>query len=151
MDILSITFEDVWLKNEHVLRQVTSGFGFNESDSSQILQQVRSCMYAQGGNAEDISLRLWLAKKLVHQCVFLVSRDMFMAKPVAGSPAYAFRIQPILKTFNIHQTREMSLPVWTTYLLIDIIGFNDLEAAIILNVHPFKLREQLSIARSLVA
>jgi len=149
MDNLSNTIEDVWLKNQHVLQQITSGFGFNESDSCQILQQVRSSIFP--GIAGDISPRLWLAKQIVRQCVFLVSRDMFLAKPVSGSFAHVFMFQPILESFNIHKTREMKLPAWTTYLLVDIIGFNDLEAAIILNVHPFKLREQLSIARGLVA
>ncbi|SHE34336.1 hypothetical protein [Flavisolibacter ginsengisoli] len=149
MDNLSITLEDVWLKNQHVLQQIASGFGFNESDSCQILQQVRSSIFP--GNAGDISPRLWLAKQIVRRCVFLVSRDMFLAKPVAGNRPNTFMIQPILKALNIHKTREMNLPAWTTYLLVDIIGFNDLEAAIILNIHPFKLREQLSIARGLVA
>jgi hypothetical protein len=150
MNTTPTSVKDVWMKNQHVLLQITSGFGFNETISKQLLQEAKASMSGYS-STENLSLRLWLAKKLVRHCVFLVSRDMFMAKPVAGSPGYVFMIHPILKAFTIHKTREMSLPVWTTYLLVDIIGFNDLEAANILNVHPFKLREQLSFARSLVA
>jgi hypothetical protein len=150
MNTTPTSVKDVWMKNQHVLLQITSGFGFNETISKQLLQEVKASMTGYS-STENLSLRLWLAKKLVRHCVFLVSRDMFMAKPVAGSQTYVFMIHPILKAFTIHKTREMSLPVWTTYLLVDIIGFNDLEAANILNVHPFKLREQLSFARSLVA
>jgi hypothetical protein len=146
---LCIAIEDVWLKNQHVFKEITSGFGFTEPGSSQVLQQVRCSFSSEWSNDLEISPRLWLAKQIVRQCVFLVSRDMFLAKPVPGNPEQA--LKPFPKSLTFHKTRPMSLPVWTIYLLVDIIGFNDLEAAIILNVHPFKLREQLSIARGLVA
>src|SRR6476620_6116011 len=146
MDNLSIAIEEVWLKNQHVFTQIISGFGLDESESGKILQKVRSSTSSECGNDGDISPRLWMAKKIVRQCVFQVSREMFLSPPVPGNPEQP--LKPFLKSFAFPKTRQMSLPVWTSYLLVDIIGFNDLEAAIILNVHPFRLREQLSTARS---
>jgi hypothetical protein len=151
MNTTPINFKDAWLKSQYVLLQITLGFGFNESESGQILQEVKVYMNSQASIIEEMSLRLWLAKKVVRQCVFLVSKDIFMSPPAAGSPGHTFMKNPFIKSYNIHTTGQMGLASWTTYLLVDIIGFNDLEAAIILNVHPFKLREQLSIARGLVA
>ena len=149
MDNLSIDIENVWLKNQHLFEQITSGFGFNDSLSKQVFQQVKSSVSSEWNQDDDMLPRLWLAKQIVRRCVFLVSREMFLAHPVLGNPEQA--LKPFLKSFTNQKTRHMSLPVWTTYLLVDIIGFNDLEAAIILNVHPFRLREQLSMARILVA
>jgi hypothetical protein len=151
MDTTPMNFKDAWQKNRHVLLQIILGFGFNESESGQILQEVKVYMNLQASIIEEMSLRLWLAKKVVRQCVFLVSKDIFMSPPAAGSPGHTFMKNPFIKSYNIHTTGQMGLATWATYLLVDIIGFNDLEAAIILNVHPFKLREQLSIARGLVA
>jgi hypothetical protein len=151
MDTTPMNFKDAWQKNRHVLLQIILGFGFNESESGQILQEVKVYMNSQASIIEEMSLRLWLAKKVVRQCVFLVSKDIFMSPPAAGSPGHTFMKNPFIKSYNIHTTGQMGLATWTTYLLVDIIGFNDLEAAIILNVHPFKLREQLSIARGMVA
>ena len=151
MDTTKVSTKDAWLKNEPVLLQITAGFGFNEQQSRQVLQEVRALIQTGGANSGMLSLRLEYAKKVVHKCVFLVSRDMFLSKPCTGHSGQAFEVKPYLRSFTIHQTRHMSLPVWVTYLLVDIVGFNDLEAASILNVHPFKLREHLNIARNLVA
>ena len=151
MNNRALPIKDTWSKNQPVLLQVTSGFGFNETHSLKILQEVRAMASSASCHMEDLSLRLWLVKKVVQKCVFLVSNDMFQCKTNYVDHELALERRPYLRSFMLHQTRHMPLPVWTTYLLVDIIGFNELEVASILNTHPFKIREQLSMARKLIA
>ena len=151
MNNRALPIKDSWLRHQPVLLQVTSGFGFNETHSSKLLQEVKAMASTGTCQTEDLSLRLWLVKKVVQKCVFLVSNDMFQSKSKNVDHDLALEGRPYLRSFMLHQTRQMTLPVWTTYLLVDIIGFNELEVASILNTHPFKIREQLSLARKLIA
>jgi len=151
MNNRALSNKDSWLRHQPVLLQITSGFGFNETHSSKLLQEVKAMVALDAYHKEELPLRLWLVKKVVQKCVFLVSSDMFQCKINNIDHGLALEDRPYLRSFMLHQTRQVPLPVWTTYLLVDIIGFNELEVAGILNSHPFKIREQLSMARKLIA
>jgi len=54
MDNLSIDIENVWLKNQHLFEQITSGFGFNDSLSKQVFQQVKSSVSSEWNQDDDM-------------------------------------------------------------------------------------------------
>jgi hypothetical protein len=110
-----------------LLYKIAMSLGFNDHELHTLIDDVCSTAIKQNNRQnEDLPLKILLAKNLVYQCVFCISKRLFQ--------------QPG------KNTNEMPLSFWVVYRLKTIIGFNDRELAVLLNTSPANIRTRLNKA-----
>jgi hypothetical protein len=109
---------------DSLLYKIAAEFGFDSSDRQELVEEVHSFASRHPeGQEELLPKKIWLAKLIVHKCVFKISSQMFQQPETC--------------------TKQMPLSFRTAYLLNNLVGFNEEEIAVILNTTPINIKQRL--------
>lgn len=121
---------------ELLLLKIAESFGFKDTESKYMVQQVYSSAIACYTCWEhSLPLKVWLSKSLVHKCIFKISSELFEN---IGVSSRENNLGSLKTYFNYTNTNEISLQkmpldLRVVYLLCNTIQFTDNEVAEILN------------------
>jgi DNA-directed RNA polymerase specialized sigma24 family protein len=133
-------------KYKTLLQAIASDLGLNENESMELAEYV--CLIGERNFAdqkENFSLKTWLAKILVHNCIFKICSTLFSQN--------ANIIDPYQITNNYLIESPLSkIPISfrTVYILIHSVGFTEPEVAQILNINTMQVRERLAKAMTII-
>src|SRR5436305_13162387 len=95
---------------ESILYKIAISFGFSNSETMNIVQQVCSCFDVHYADQQDgACLKIRLSKSMVHQCIFKLSSQLFSQ----STDAEKLRVT------------DMPLSIHSAFIFHDIIGFNE--------------------------
>lgn len=130
-------------KHSALLYRIADSFGFGH-EAGELVRTTYT--YACSHRTEQGSLpcRVWLARILVHQCVFCISSALFRQ---AGGPAEK-KSPGLLDDYYRYTTtgrqhlHDMPLSFRVVYILSQVIGFTASEIAAIVNAPLFTVKER---------
>jgi DNA-directed RNA polymerase specialized sigma24 family protein len=132
-------------KYKVLLHSIAINLGLNEKESEDLAEHV--CLI--GGKhfpyqKENFTLRIWLSKILVHDCIFKISSSLFSQNVNAAN---FFQTNSYLNS-----PAEFKIPISfrTVYILVNSIGFTEPEVAQMLNITPMQVRERLAKAMAII-
>ena len=129
-------------KYQPLLYKIGVNFGFNDSETNRLIQQVYAD--ADRNNVEQElrhTMRICLSKLMVYKCIFIVSKKFFSQDT---------RASYIGASFKYYSESGMPLSYKAAYILNHNIGFTEAEVSELLNTSPIKVKERLHKARSFV-
>ena len=127
-----------------LLYKISGHFGFTGTDVEALLHKTYTYASAHPDKQDTLTQRVWLAKILVYQCVFLISSELFRQsgcyaeKNRSSSLTYYYRYRNASE-LHVHQ---MPLSFRAVYILGHCIGFTEPEIAAILNTTLLKVKER---------
>jgi hypothetical protein len=114
-----------------LLYNIAAGFGFMDSETMDLVQQVCSSINAYCADLQDdTSLKIRLSKQMVHKCIFKISSQLFSQN---------------MNTEKI-AVKDMPLSCRSVFILHDIIGFDECEIAEMLNTDLLQVKKRLNKA-----
>jgi DNA-directed RNA polymerase specialized sigma24 family protein len=135
-----------------LLCQIARSFGFEGSDTQQLIGQVHTyaCTHAA---AECYPLRIWLAKIMVHLCTYRIGSRLFSQCGCTAEDAKEGSPDDYTRYANTgeQRLRDMPLSFRAVYVLREVIGFTTSEIALILNTTPPKVSQRYTNALSFLA
>lgn len=138
-------------KYEPLLNKITISFGIKNSEAKGLVEEV--CSYANRHFVDRencLSLRIWLAKSLVHKCIFRISCKLFSQKKDVEREPRALGYYSYHKSSRESGWQDMPLSFRVVFILQNIMGFKEKEIAEILNTTPIKIRERFSKAKAFI-
>jgi DNA-directed RNA polymerase specialized sigma24 family protein len=134
-------------EHEALLYKIAISLGYFDNDVSDLVYQV--CSYATRHYADKenrLSLRVWLSKMMVHKCIYGISSKLFSqgydlsAKPVFNQhySGYSFRQEAA--------ALNMPLSFRAVYALHQLLRFDEIEIAAILNIDVVSVKKRLNKA-----
>jgi hypothetical protein len=137
---------DAWVKPRDrpeqyktLLRAIAISLGLSESESNQIISDA--CMLADNTydiEKDDVPLKIWLTKIVVHRCIFKISNQIFSHQEKIVKSVWS--VHANLISFRVPQ---IPLTFKTIYILMHGLGFTETDAAHILNINQLEVRERL--------
>jgi hypothetical protein len=128
---------------EALLYKIAISFGFNDCETMDLVQEVGSCSNTYCADRPNSgSLKIWLSKLMVHKCIFKISSQLFSQNsnaekinhlPTGGGSGH-----------KNSQTTDIPLSLRSVSILSDIIGFDEIEIAEILNTTPLQVKQRLN-------
>jgi hypothetical protein len=116
--------EQKFRQHDMLLYKIAAGFDLDSSERYDLVEEVHSYATRHASVHEGLlPTKVWLAKLMVHKCVFTISSRLFQQPETS--------------------TKQMPLSFRTAYLLNNLVGFNEAEIAAILNTTPLKIKERL--------
>jgi hypothetical protein len=131
---------------ELLLLKIAESFGFKETESKYMVQQVYSSAIACYTCWEhSLPLKVWLSKSMVRKCIFKISSELFES---IGINSRDNNLGSLKTYFNYTNTNEISLQkmpldLRAVYLLCHTIQFTDIEVAEILNTTVQNIKQRL--------
>jgi len=128
-------------KYKTLLYSIATNLGLNEKESKELAEYV--CVVGERNFAyqkEGFTLKTWLSKILVHNCIFTISSCLFSQNSS-------------LQTTNndlIAPLSKVPISFGTVYILFHSIGFTESEIAQILNITPMQVKERLAKAMMII-
>jgi hypothetical protein len=126
-----------------MLYQIASSFGFNEKDCNALVEET--CLHPGKEGSFIHGDRLALAKRLVRQCVYLISLGICNQRTQDTSLTMA---DDILNRKLHSLTLKLPLSYRAVYILFQFAHFKEQEIAYILNISVFQVRNRLTTARN---
>lgn len=128
-----------------LLHTIATNLGLVEKESMKLAEYV--CIIGErsfGYQKEKFTLRIWLSKVLVHNCIFKISSALFSQK---ANTADFFQANNYLNSSAVF---KLPISCRTVYILVHSMGFTVPEVAQILNINPLQVRERLSKAMAII-
>jgi DNA-directed RNA polymerase specialized sigma24 family protein len=128
-----------------LLHKIALSFGFHNRESWELVQQVCLLAYQRDAKQEIcFPLKVFLAKDLVHRCIFKISSQLFSQNntDMAYFSNYRYTGELCLQ--------KMPLSLAVVYLLNSKFNFNEVEIAEILYTTPVQVKERLHKASAFV-
>jgi DNA-directed RNA polymerase specialized sigma24 family protein len=132
--------ESNWEAYRTLLYTIATSFGLRDKEAVEMVNEViSSAVREHVERGEGWTLKLWLSKCLVHNCVFRISSRMF-SQPANG---------PANTTDNFLRPSALAKIPFSfraVYILFTLIGFTEPEVGQLLNITPIQVRERMARA-----
>ena len=128
-------------KYESLLHQIACSFGFSNVECTKLVQEA--CLLTHHSyTKQEIScpLKVFLAKCIIHKCIFKISSQLFSQIPAARP--YSFNC---IYTSDL-RLQEMPFSLKVVYNLNTKFKFTEIEMAEILNTTQMQVKERLQKA-----
>jgi hypothetical protein len=133
-------------KYKLLLHSIATSLGLGEKESQELVEYV--CLIGKKNytyQKENYTLKIWLSKILVHNCIFRISSSMFSQN---ANTANSF--QTANHHFMASPFSKIPISFGTAYVLFHSIGFNESEVAQILNISLMQVKERLAKAMIII-
>jgi hypothetical protein len=132
----AISFENEIRQQQRLLTRIGLGFGLFGEELDSLVKEVS--LYALYHYHEtDLSLRMWCSKLMIQKCVFKISREWLQENFHSGNT-------------TVNKRKEIPLSYKTIYLLKNIIGFNESEISLLVNIDMIQVNERLAKVNRLI-
>jgi RNA polymerase sigma-70 factor (ECF subfamily) len=128
------------------LYSIAANLGLSEKESKELAEYV--CLIGERDFAdqkEGITLKIMLAKILVHNCIFKISSSLFSQN---ANTADSF--QTVDNYLIAPSLSKVPISFRIVYILFHSTGFTESEVAQILNITPIQVRERLAKAKTII-
>lgn len=116
------------------LEKIGISLGFTETESSRLAQQViADAIKGNFYGNDQLSLRIWLSKMMVRNCLFTISNLLFSNTNIDSKNEFL-------------TGKSIPLGIQTVFTLYNTIGFNENEIAEILNITVMQVKHRLNKA-----
>jgi DNA-directed RNA polymerase specialized sigma24 family protein len=133
-------------KYKTLLQAIATDLGLSEKDSMGLAEYV--CLIGErkfADQKEIFLLKTWLAKILVHNCIFKISSSMFSQNANAANSFQAANNHLIASPLS-----KIPISFRTVYILFHSAGFAEPEVAQILNITTMQVRERLAKGMAII-
>jgi DNA-directed RNA polymerase specialized sigma24 family protein len=138
-------------KYEKLMYKITASFGFSDSESDDLVSEVSFYAHSHRSYPENrFLLRARLSKIMVHKCIFRISSRLFSQHTSTGKEPGILGYYPGCKSSPGTNCQDIPLSFRVVYILNDVIGFNEVEIAEILNITSIRVKDRLNKARPLL-
>lgn len=127
-----------------LLHKIAGSFGFSNAETEELVRATRAYACSHKTDQGSLPCRVWLAKVLVHQCVFRISSELFRQAGSAAEKKYAglWNDDYLDSTIGVPYLQKMPLSFRVVYILSRLIGFTATEIAAIVNAPLFTVKER---------
>ena len=127
-----------------LLYKIARSFGFSNAEAAALVLVTHAFARCHKSDQGNLPGRLWLAKVLVHQCVFRISSELFRQAGNIAEKKYAglWNDDDSDKTTGAPHLQSMPLSFRVVYILSQLIGFTATEIAAIVNAPLFTVKER---------
>jgi hypothetical protein len=120
-----------------LLNKIGTSFGFYGEELNSLSKEA--ILYASYHVHEsELSVRIWCAKIMIQKCVFKISSEWLRENFRTGTPS------------THANSKEIPLIYRTVYLLRNIIGFNESEISLLLNIDTIQVKDRLAKVHGLI-
>jgi DNA-directed RNA polymerase specialized sigma24 family protein len=133
-----------------LLHRIAYHFEYSDIEATDLITQINAQAVAHYSRQEGgISLKLWLSKMMVHKCIHSISSRMFSQQSLPKnyiSDGY----NTSSKSNYQSGLKSMPLSFRAVYILHDILKFNEVEIARILNTDIINVKARRSKAYAFI-
>lgn len=120
------------------LKKIACSLGLGEKEASALAEDSIAAAGKYFADQNDgLTMRLWLSKHFIRNCIFRISSKLFGQKGNAGA------VYVETGCFIPLSIRHLSLGFRTVYVLVNYLGFTESEVAILLNNTRLQVKQRL--------
>jgi hypothetical protein len=131
-------------KYKTLLHNIAVSLGLDENESSELVEWV--CLNGSRNydyQSKNFTLKIWLSKILVRNCVFKINSRMF-----SQNESCSFQTENNF-LISLH-VQKIPFSLMVVYILLHNFGFTEKEAAQILNITPMHVKERFAKAMFII-
>ncbi len=149
-DHLSSSINPGFKKYEPLLYKIGISFGFDDRESSDLLEQVSFHPNNFCSDDYPFGLKIWLSKIMVRKCIFRISNILFSNNTFLEIRPRVLGYYPYTKSSPCSCIQDMPLSLRVVYILKYTIEFDEIDIAEILNTTSIKVKDRFQKAKSIL-